>query len=49
VAPRRINGFRHIVLMALENFKAVLHTLFLLIQYRILAGQQGLHGGMLHR
>src|SRR5208283_583384 len=32
-APRRINGFRQI----------------LLIQYRILAGRQGLHGRMLHR
>jgi hypothetical protein len=48
-APRRINGFRHIVLMALEIFKAILHTLLLLIQYRILTGQQGLHGRMLHR
>ena len=43
-APRRKIGFRHIVLMALESFKAVLHTLFLLILYRILAEQQGLLG-----
>jgi hypothetical protein len=47
-APRTINGFRHIVLMALENFKAILHSQSLLIQYRILAGRQGLHGRMWH-
>jgi len=33
--------------MTIEIFKAILHTLLLLIQYRILAGQQGLHGRML--
>src|SRR5208337_443440 len=48
-APRRINGFRHIVLMALESFKAILHTLLLLLQYRILTGPHGLHGRLLHR
>ena len=34
--------------MALESFKAILHSRFLLIQYTILAGLHGLHGRMLH-
>src|SRR5271165_2511474 len=46
-AARKASGWGLIVLMALENFKAILQTLFLLIQYRILAGQKGLHRGNL--